>query len=211
METESAVILFAGLRGFLSLAGTQTTERISQTVQAFQQIGQKVIDDYRRTEGLADDRMIARGDWNEFYLVLTGGYPNEDECHALAIAMRLDQAWLSSPAGRDLAAFKENPYGISVDLVMAVGCGDVELHQDTWTGGRTVAGRAIAEVQHLERMAEDPVTGACVLVTLEIKEAAERAGLGLNFSKRIPVRVGLPVYSVVMQSIEPVQISQEEY
>ena len=184
-QKKRAVILFADILGSTEFASTQTPEKYSEMVRAFHRMACEVIQAYERAEKLSAGRLHYGGVGDECHVFLVGGGPNEDERHAMRLAVRLKQGWMNSDFGKDLAAFAQNPYGTKVDLRVGIGCGDVVFDQDVWTGEVTPEGIFISQAKRIESLAEQYAEKTYILVKLDIKEAAERAGLEIEFGDRV--------------------------
>lgn len=183
--TQRAVIVFADILGSIQFALNQTPERYGEILRAFHLMAHEVIQEYRKVPGLGDDRLYAHAVGDEAHMFLIGGTPTEDECHALRLAVRLKQCWANSETGRDLAMFGHTRFGFRVDLRVGIGSGDVVLGPDVWTGRITPEGVAISEAKRIEGLAAELAPETLILVKTDIKEAAERATLGIKFGKLV--------------------------
>lgn len=184
-QKKRAVILFADILGSTEFASTQTPEKYNEMVRAFHVMARDVIQAYESAENLTGGRLYYGGVGDECHAFFVGGGPNEDERQAMRLAVRLKQRWMNSDFGKHLAAFAQNPYGTKVDLRVGIGCGDVVFDQDVWTGEVTPEGIFISQAKRIESLAEQYAEKTYILVKLDIKEAAERAGLEIEFGDRV--------------------------
>lgn len=205
MERKRVVVLFADIYGSTDFGMRQTPEEYNAMMRAFHRMAHQAVTGYREQQGLNGGRVYARAVGDECFLLLTGGAPNEDECHAMRLAVRLKQGWINSDLGKRLAQAHATGLLPEVDLRVGVGCGEVVFDDDVWTGHATPEGTIISEAKRIESAAGELAPKTYILVKLDIKEAAEKAGLGIVFGDRsYPQAKGfvggthqVPVYPVV--------------
>lgn len=159
----------------------QTPEEYNAMIRAYHRMTHQVVQSYRKEHSLGDERIYARAVGDECFMLLPGGNGKEEECHAMRLAVRLKQGWINSEFGKRLAQAHALGLLPRVDLRVGVGCGEVVFDEDVWTGASTPEGTMISEAKRIETAAGDLALDTLILTKLDIKEAAEQAGLGVVF------------------------------
>lgn len=183
--SQRAIILFADIAGSTQFGLTQTPERYDEILRAFHRMAHGAVKECRAAHGLEDERLYAHAKGDECHAFFTGGIPGEDECHALRLAMLLKEGWMSLDFASELAEFGRNRFGTRVDLRIGIGGGDVVSTPDVWTGSTTLEGVVINEAKRIEGLAAKLAPDTFMLVKVDIKDAAQRAGLAVEFGELI--------------------------
>jgi tetratricopeptide (TPR) repeat protein len=90
-----------------------------------------------------------------------------------------------------------------VDLRIGIGCGEVALDHDVWSGSETLEGIRISEAKRIEGQA-DAASDTLIMVKLDIMEACIQAGKKVEFGARIRLQ-GTGVPDVVETAVYPVK------
>jgi tetratricopeptide (TPR) repeat protein/class 3 adenylate cyclase len=207
VEVIRAIILFADIRGSTEFGYTQGIEMHNEMLRDFHKTCHKAVRRFRRDNRLGPGRVEATCRGDECCVFLRGGEPSEDARLAMDLAIYLKEFWKRSRFCRLNWRAADTGLIPQVDLRIGIGCGEVALDHDVWSGRETLEGIRISEAKRIEGQA-DAASETLIMVKLDIMEACIQAGKKVEFGPRIPLQ-GKGVPAIHETAVYPVNTYAE--
>ena len=196
MTTEIGGVLCANItnRGYLD--STLTKSRYTLLRRSFNEIAYRSIEQFRQhidpEETFYAD--VLHGD----LLVAIGGDNAAESISRLALALK--QSWKESTLAKELRKLGNHSYvNRRMDLSIGLGLGLLDLSLNPFTS-KPIMGWYPKLIREIQGLAESCAPRSLILVTTEVREAAQEANLGMRFGKPvnpIPDASGLSIYPVL--------------
>lgn len=179
---ERSGIIVADINHLQELAGAQelTPIEYNKMIRRFHLLARKFVSSQRKS---ASEGNIVYADTRGDSLLLVLGDKDPDVTAILTatMAVRLKQSWNQSALVRELNLLSGVMEGPGADLSIGMNIGDLIFEKDAW-GGITPEGLAISHTKRIQQLAERYAPASLMLASLDVREAASRANLGITFS-----------------------------